>query len=146
MPAHHRTRFCYYGKLSGCQVDASAHYRARRHVPDIHRAYPKLVSTGAETVVVTRGTEGAVVSRGTHVTHIPAFIVDAIDSTGAGDTFNGALACGLAEGLSIEEAVEMAAAAGALATTGYGAQAAMPARGDIDRLRRTGVRRMPPRG
>lgn len=105
-----------------------------------------LVSTGAETVVVTRGTEGAVVSRGKHVTHIPAFIVDAIDSTGAGDTFNGALACGLAEGLSIEEAVEMAAAAGALATTGYGAQAAMPARGDIDRLRRTGVRRMPPRG
>ncbi|MGC3973361.1 MAG: ribokinase [Nitrospira sp.] len=105
-----------------------------------------LVNSGTGTVVVTRGAKGAVVSRGENMTHIPAFIVEAIDSTGAGDTFNGALACGLDEGLSLEGAVEMAAAAGALATTGHGAQAAMPTRSDIDRLRRTGVRRMQPPG
>ncbi|MCE7978293.1 MAG: hypothetical protein DYH03_14395, partial [Nitrospira sp. NTP1] len=74
-------------------------------------------------------------------TQIPAFIVEAIDSTGAGDAFNGALACGLAEGMLIEAAVEMAVAAGALATTGQGAQAAMPSRDRIDRLCRFGRRR-----
>lgn len=100
-----------------------------------------LVNRGVGTVVVTRGAEGVVVSQGKDVMHISAFIVDAIDSTGAGDAFNGALACGLAEGLSIEGALEMAAAAGALATTGHGAQAAMPGRDSIDQLCRFGMRR-----
>lgn len=115
-------------------------------VTDPTEAAGILVNRGVGTVVVTRGAEGALVSRGKDVMQVPAFIVDAIDSTGAGDAFNGAFACGLAEGLSIEEALEMAAAAGALATTGHGAQAAMPTRSDIDRLRRTGVRRMQPLG
>lgn len=101
-----------------------------------------LTSAGAGTVVITRGVEGAVISRSHDTIPIPAFVVAAIDSTGAGDAFNGALACGLAEGMPIEGAVEMAVAAGALATTGHGAQAAMPTRGDIDRLCRVGARRM----
>ena len=115
-------------------------------VTDPTEAAGILVNRGVGTVVVTRGAEGALVSRGKDVLHVPAFIVDAIDSTGAGDAFSGAFACGLAEGLSIEEALEMAVAAGALATTGHGAQAAMPTRSDINRLRRTGVRRMQPLG
>ncbi len=104
-----------------------------------------LAREGVGTVVLTHGAEGAVVSRGKEAIHVPAFSVEAIDSTGAGDAFNGALACAMAEGLPIEVSVEMAAAAGALATTGLGAQAAMPTRADIDRLRRTGVRRVPTR-
>jgi len=104
-----------------------------------------LAHGGLGTVVLTRGAEGAVVSRGKEATYVPAFSMEAVDSTGAGDAFNGALACALAEGLPIEVSVEMAVAAGALATTGLGAQAAMPTRADIDRLRRTGVRRVPAR-
>lgn len=111
-------------------------------VTDSVEAAGVLLGGGAGTVVVTRGADGAVVSRGQEVIPIPAFVVEAIDSTGAGDAFNGALACGLAEGMPIETAVEMAAAAGALAATGHGAQAAIPFRDDIDRLRRTGSRRL----
>lgn len=110
-------------------------------VTDPAEAARILMSHGAGTVIVTRGAEGAVVLRGQTFTQIPAFIVEAIDSTGAGDAFNGALACGLAEGMLIEAAVEMAVAAGALATTGQGAQAAMPSRDRIDRLCRFGRRR-----
>lgn len=111
-------------------------------VTDAVEAAGVLLNSGTGAVVVTRGAEGAVISRGEQVISVPAFVVEAIDSTGAGDAFNGALACGLAEGMPIETAVEMAVAAGALATTGHGAQAAIPSRGNIDRLRRTGSRRM----
>ena len=101
-----------------------------------------LAGRSGGAVVATCGADGAVLSRGKDVTHVPAFVVDAIDSTGAGDAFNGALACALAEGVTIEAAVEMAIAAGALATTVRGAQPSMPARGEIDRLCRFGARRM----
>ncbi len=109
---------------------------------DPTEAAHRLATGGAGTVVVTCGAEGAVLSRGKAVTHVPAFVVDPIDSTGAGDAFNGALACALAEGLPIEVAVDWASAAGALTTTACGAQPSMPARGEIDRLCRFGARRM----
>lgn len=111
-------------------------------VTDSAEAVGVLVRGGVGTVVVTRGAEGAVISRGKEVIPVPAFVVEAVDSTGAGDAFNGALACALAEGMPIEAAVEMAAAAGALATTGRGAQTALPTRSEIDRLRLSGTRRM----
>lgn len=111
-------------------------------VTDSAEAAGVLVRGGVGTVVVTRGAEGAVISRGKEVIPVPAFVVEAVDSTGAGDAFNGALACALAEGMPIEAAVEMAAAAGALATTGRGAQTALPTRSEIDRLRLSGTRRM----
>lgn len=111
-------------------------------VTDSAEAAEVLVRGGVGTVVVTRGAEGAVISRGKEVIPVPAFVVEAVDSTGAGDAFNGALACALAEGMPIEAAVEMAAAAGALATTGRGAQTALPTRSEIDRLRLSGTRRM----
>ena len=111
-------------------------------VTDSAEAAGVLVRGGVGTVVVTRGAEGVVISRGKEVIPVPAFVVEAVDSTGAGDAFNGALACALAEGMPIEAAVEMAAAAGALATTGRGAQTALPTRSEIDRLRLSGTRRM----
>lgn len=111
---------------------------------DPTEAAHRLATGGAGTVVVTCGAEGAVLSRGTNATHVPAFVVEAIDATGAGDAFNGALACALAEGVSIEEAVDWASAAGALTTTACGAQSSMPARAEIDGFYRFGVRRMRP--
>ncbi|MBS0169216.1 MAG: ribokinase [Nitrospira sp.] len=93
------------------------------------------------SVVVTCGDQGAWLVRGKKASHVPAFVVAARDSTGAGDAFNGALACALAEGVDLMSALERASAAGALATTSEGAQASMPEKAAIDRLCRSGIRR-----
>ncbi|HEY6057094.1 MAG TPA: PfkB family carbohydrate kinase, partial [Candidatus Limnocylindrales bacterium] len=57
---------------------------------------------------------------------LPALKVDPVDTTGAGDAFNGALAAALAEGRSLEESCRRAIAAGGLATTRVGAREGMP--------------------
>jgi ribokinase len=66
------------------------------------------------------------------VTDVAAHRVVALDSTGAGDTFSGALAAGIAEGRSLEDAARWAGAAAALATTRAGAREGMPTRAEID--------------
>lgn len=75
-------------------------------------------------VVLTRGRDGAWFRERGEPVHQPAFAVDAVDSTGAGDTFNAALAVFLHEGLPV--AVRKACAASALAVTRLGAQPGMP--------------------
>jgi ribokinase len=60
--------------------------------------------------------------------------VDAVDTTGAGDAFNGAIAWALAGGVPLEDAVRLACAAGALATLGVGARASQPGARDVERL------------
>jgi len=103
-----------------------------------------LTVRGVGIVVVTCGANGAFLTTGNDVTHIPGFLVETIDSTGAGDAFNGALACAVAEGVPIKSAIERANAAGALATTGRGAQESMPTKDAIEQLCRSGVREMEP--
>ena len=81
-------------------------------------------------VVMTHGKHGAWHARADgSLYHQPGFAVQAVDSTGAGDTFNGALAAFLPQGL--ETAMRHAAAAGALAVTRLGAQAGMPHRSEL---------------
>lgn len=81
-------------------------------------------------VVMTHGKHGAWHARPDgSLYHQPGFAVQAVDSTGAGDTFNGALAAFLPQGLEI--AMRHAAAAGALAVTRLGAQAGMPHRSEL---------------
>lgn len=72
----------------------------------------------ARIVAVFTGPEGKL--------HVPAFPVKAVDSTGAGDAFIAAFAAGWAKGIDIERSLRYACAAGALATTRVGAQAALP--------------------
>ena len=103
-----------------------------------------LTGRGVGTVVVTCGANGAFLTTGNDVTHIPGFLVVTIDSTGAGDAFNGALACAVAEGVPLKSAIERANAAGALATTGRGAQESMPTKDDIEQLCRSGIRQLEP--
>ena len=103
-----------------------------------------LTDRGVGTVVVTCGANGAFLATGNDVTHIPGFLVETIDSTGAGDAFNGALACAVAEGVPIKSAIVRANAAGALATTGRGAQESMPTKDDIEQLCRSGIRQLEP--
>jgi ribokinase len=65
---------------------------------------------------------------------VPGFKVKPVDTTAAGDTFNGALAVALAEGKSLNEAVRFANAAGAISVTRMGAQPSAPTRAEIEKL------------
>ena len=71
---------------------------------------------------------------GRRASHLTAFAVDAVDSTGAGDAFTAALAVSLSEGRELEAAVSFANAAGAAAVTVLGAQPSMPSRSDVERI------------
>lgn len=95
----------------------------------------RLLELGPETVVVTLGAQGclAATRHGVQETISPP-MVEAIDTVGAGDTFNGALAVALAEGRPPVEAARWACAAAALAVTRPGAQTGSPTRDEIDRL------------
>jgi ribokinase len=80
----------------------------------------------APAVIVTRGADGAELHRpGQPVVTQPSFAVDVLDTTGAGDAFNGALAWALAAGRALDDAMRVACAAGALATRALGARASL---------------------
>jgi ribokinase len=86
----------------------------------------------APAVVVTRGGSGAVLHRaGLAPLEQRAFPVHAVDTTGAGDAFNGALAWAIARGQPIEDALRSACAAGALATRAVGAREALPTAAEV---------------
>jgi len=90
---------------------------------------------GVGAVVVTRGAQGAELHvPGRSPVHFDAFPADVVDTTGAGDAFNGALAWAMAEGRPLEDAVRCAAAAGALATRALGARAGLPDRTELERM------------
>jgi len=89
----------------------------------------------APAVIVTRGAAGAVLYRpGRAPTEQAAFPVSVVDSTGAGDAFNGALAWALAGGAPIEHALATACAAGSLATRAIGARSSLPSAAEVEQL------------
>ncbi len=85
-----------------------------------------LCHLGARHVVITMGARGYYVFTNGSGTLFAAFVVKAIDPTGAGDVFNGVLARALATGHSLEDAANIASAAGAICVTRQGAQGAAP--------------------
>ncbi len=85
-----------------------------------------LVGQGIRSVVMTRGARGALVSQGTSLVGVEAPPVDALDTTGAGDAFVGALSARIAEGDSLEDAVRLAVRVGAFAVQRPGAQSSYP--------------------
>ena len=99
-------------------------------------AAARLRAMGAPVAVVKLGEQGAYYASEDESGHVPAFSVDAVDTVAAGDAFGGAFAVAAAEGLSLAESVRFGAAAGALAVTVPGAQAAMPARAEVEWLYR----------
>ncbi|MDA0732974.1 MAG: ribokinase [Chloroflexi bacterium] len=96
-----------------------------------------LLSRGVKNVVVKLGEQGAYYATAAGGEQVRAFPVLAIDSVGAGDAFNGALAVALAEGMALGEAVRIACAAGGLAASKVGAQDSMPERAEVELLRRS---------
>ena len=95
-----------------------------------------LLERGVPTVVIKMAEMGACYATAAESGHVPAPRVGVIDSVAAGDAFGGALAVSIAEGRSLRRSVELGCAAGALAVTRPGAQAAMPSRREVERLAR----------
>jgi ribokinase len=111
--------------LTGVEVDDEA---------SCSRAADILLGKGVETVIITLGSRGAFVASPTLRQLVTGFQVQQVDTTAAGDTFNGALAVALAEGMPMLDAVRFANAAGAVAVTRMGAQPSAPERKEIEEL------------
>jgi ribokinase len=100
------------------------------------RAAAKLRNRGVQTVIITLGARGALIVNEVVRCLVPGFKVKPVDTTAAGDIFNGALAVALAEGLSLRDAVRLANAAAAISVTQMGAQPSAPRRSEIEKLLR----------
>lgn len=109
------------------QVDylACSEKFAQQYAGDVETALAKL-SACAPYVIITLGDKGLCWQQGLTCGAIPAFAVNAIDSTGAGDAFHGALAVAIATGLDWLDALYFASAAGALCCTKMGARSGLP--------------------
>ena len=100
------------------------------------KACAKLRARGVRTVILTMGARGAFISDANGSRLIPGFKVKALDTTAAGDIFNGALSVALAEGQPVDEAARFANAAAAISVTRLGAQPSAPQRAEIGRFLR----------
>ena len=98
------------------------------------QAADKLLARGVQNVIITMGSRGAFVARKDLRQLIPGFKVNAVDATGAGDVFNGALVVALAEGQPLLEAARFASAAAAISVTRFGAQPSAPKRKEIQAM------------
>lgn len=95
-----------------------------------------LASIDVECVIVTLGERGCLARIGTQTVRQPAFAVEVVDTTGAGDTFCGVLVAALARDASMSVALREASAASALACTRLGAQSSIPSRAEVEALLR----------
>lgn len=115
-------------RLTGIAVGDEASARA---------AAGRLLEAGTRNVIVTLGAKGALVANRAETFLVPACRVEALDSTAAGDAFNGGLAVALARGLPLADAVHEACLVGALSTTRLGAQPSLPTAEELAAFRAT---------
>jgi ribokinase len=110
-------------KISGIHItDEASAYEAARAIAAMGVAY----------VIITLGAKGAFIYHDSVAELIPALTVKAVDTTAAGDVFNGALTVALAEGMKLVEAVRFACKASAISVTRAGAQSSAPYRHEVD--------------
>ena len=91
-----------------------------------------ILDLGVESVILKLGEQGCFYANGEIRYQVPGFSVQAVDTTAAGDTFNGALAVSLALGRPMRDALRFANAAAAISVTKMGAQASIPLGSDIE--------------
>jgi len=102
-----------------------------RDIDSATLAARNLYQRGVKVVIITLGSKGALLFTGKEAKLIPSPKVEAVDTTAAGDVFNGAIAVAISEGLELEKAVEFACKAAAISVTRMGAQASAPYRKEI---------------
>lgn len=125
--------------LSGCYLVTPNEVEAEEltgvPVTDLQsadRAAKVFFDKGVQNVLITLGSRGVYINTEGRSEIVPAYKVDAIDTTGAGDAFNGGLIAALAEGKSLSEAARFANALAAISVQRIGTTPSMPTRGEID--------------
>jgi ribokinase len=102
---------------------------------DVERAADVLLRLGVGNVVITLGAQGALVKNAITTAHVPAYDAGpVVETTGAGDAFNGGLAVALAEGADLLQAVRFGCAVAAISVTRPGTAPSMPFRKEVDAL------------
>jgi ribokinase len=102
---------------------------------DAEKAIDILLARGVETVILTLGPRGALIKNKHLLEHVPAFEAGTVvDTTGAGDAFNGGFAIALSEGQSIVEAVRFGCSVAGISVTRHGTAPSMPTRAELDAL------------
>lgn len=112
-------------QLTGIHVDSKDSAR---------KAAEALFAKGVKNVIITMGCHGSLVCSPEGVELVPARKVQAIDTTGAGDVYNGALVAALSEGKSLSESARLATIASSVAVTRMGAQTSAPYRNEVDNI------------
>lgn len=113
-----------------------AHGLAMEDSSELEAAAQRILALGPRVAVLKLGSRGCLIASADGFHRVPGFKVDAVDTTAAGDVFNGAFATALAEGRSIPVAAAFANAAAALSVTRPGAQDSVPSRQEVDRFLR----------
>jgi ribokinase len=98
-------------------------------------AAERLLASGVKNVLLKLGSRGCVIAqRNLKREHVPAFAVSAVDTTAAGDAFNGGFAVGLMRGLTVARSAVFASAVAAISVTRPGAQPSMPTGDEVERF------------
>jgi ribokinase len=113
---------------------------AVRDEDSAREAAERLLASGTRHVIVTLGAKGAQMTDSAGTLLVPSTPVDAVDTTAAGDAFNGGLAWALAGGMALQQAVRQACLVGALSATRLGAQPSLPTKAELDQFMKSEVR------
>jgi sulfofructose kinase len=118
-----RVDFLVSSERFACQLSDLPNLASRENQA---KAIAALHAWNGKPVVITRGERGMLRGTGDGIQHFPAFAVQTVDTTAAGDIFHGAFAYGIMTGLSIEETLRLSAAAAAISVTIRGGRTSIP--------------------
>ncbi|WP_337860953.1 ribokinase [Ferroplasma sp.] len=108
--------------LAGCEINS---------IEDAEKASVKICSKYKNNVIIKLGSKGSLSNYNGHITYFKPYKVKSVDTTGAGDCFNGAFASEFLRTENIDKSIEFANIAAALSTTGYGAFPSFPYRNHV---------------